>query len=254
MKKIFRDASNEGGVYRILNIENGRVYIGSTGCFYKRANGHYHNLANNRHLNKFLQNDWNKCGPEAFVFEVIEVVSGEKEQRLLREQVFIDQHYDNQKNCYNLAKEALDTRSGTRNKEAPDPETDGRFKSPSPEALEKRSLAIKQAYENPELREISRQNAHKKWEGHSSGVSLTHLQTGEVVEVTTSLREFAISRGISYKALHLLVKGKIKSSGGWYLTGQKPVYESQKGQKRKPLTLEHREKISAGLNKTYLRV
>jgi len=242
MKKIFRDASNEGGVYRILNIENGRVYIGSTGCFYKRANGHSHDLENNRHLNKFLQNDWNKCGAEAFLFEVVEVIQGEKEQRMVREQVLIDQHYDNQKQCYNLRSDVSNSRAGCKQRLPSDPLTDKRCQSPSPEALEKRTLAIKQAYESPELREISRLNAHKKWEGHSAGVSLTHLQTGEVVEVTTSLREFAISRGISYKALHQLVKGKIKSSSGWHVTGQKPVYESQRGQKRKPLTLEHRER------------
>lgn len=249
MKFLYHGASEVGGVYRILNVENGRIYIGSTGTFRKRAYGHFHNLANNRHQNTFLQNDWNKCGPDAFIFEVIEVVQGEKEQRLIREQVFIDQHYDTQKNCYNLAKDAFDTRSGTRNKETPDPLTDKRCHSPSQETLEKRSLAIKQAYEDPALREVSRQNALKKWEGHSANVSLTHLETGEVVEVTGSLREFAMSRGISYKALHQLVKGKIKSSSGWHLTGQAPVYVSQKGQKRKPLTAEHRARIAG--NKTY---
>jgi group I intron endonuclease len=246
MEIIYKESANKNGIYRIINKENGRVYIGSTIRFKKRFPSHINRLLSGKHENTFLQNDWNKCGSEAFLFEVVEVVEDPREL-LVREQFFLDQYYDNQNQCYNLRSDACDSRVGCKQRLPSDPFTDKRCQSPTEETLEKRTLAIKQAYENLELREVSRQNALKKWEGHSAGVSLTHLQTGEIVEVTTSLREFAISRGISYKALHQLVKGKIKSSGGWYLTGQKPVYESQKGQKRKPLTPEHREKISAGL-------
>lgn len=50
--------------------------------------------------------DFNKCGSEMFVFEILEVTLGTKEERLAREQFYLDQFYDKQNQCYNLRKEA----------------------------------------------------------------------------------------------------------------------------------------------------
>lgn len=223
MKKIFHDASNLGGVYKILNLENGRQYFGSTSCFYKRANSHFNDLEMNRHTNTFLQNDFNKCGSDVFLFEVVEVVPGTKVDWLTKEQVFLDQFYDGQKNCYNLVKDAFDNRSGTRNKEAPDPLTDKRFKTPTEEILAKRGLAIRKAKDNPESRARARENCKNGlWKNHSANVTLVNTTTQETIQVSVSLREFALSRGLSYKALHLMTKGKTKSSQGWTVVKKKP--------------------------------
>jgi hypothetical protein len=43
-----------------------------------------------------------------------------------------------------------------------------------------------------------------------------------------------------------MVRGKIKSSQGYYLGLIEPEYFVRKGEKRKPLSLEHRDKIAKG--------
>lgn len=247
MQFIFHEKANEGGIYRITNLTNERIYIGSTYRFKSRARNHSNDLVANRHLNRFLQNDYNKCGTEAFLFEVIEVVSGERKLRVEREQYHIDQWYDNQKNCYNLVKQAMDNRGGTRNKKQTDPLTDGRCKPFSEERLAKHTEKAKEVWQDPELKEFSRQNAIKQWSNQSTNnLTVTNRATGEKVVITGSFRQFCSERGISYKAFHQLVKGKLKSSGGWYMGEEEPVYIDQTGQKRESLSKEHRAKIAGG--------
>lgn len=247
MQIHYRNKSENGGIYKIINIQNGRVYIGSTSCFRKRLNNHRCNLETDRHLNKFMQNDFNKCGTDTFLFEVLEVVIGDKQDRLLREQFYIDQFYDDQKNCYNLVREARDNRGGTRNNKQIDPLTDGRCKPFSEERSSKHSEKLKEIWQQPEYRELSRQNAHKQWQEQSqNNITVTNKETGEKVIINGSVRQFCLERGLSYKAFHQLIKGKLKSSGGWFIGEEEPEYLSQKGQVRKPLSEEHRAKISGG--------
>lgn len=218
MKFVFFDKGNEGGIYKIININNGRIYIGSTSRFKTRAYSHSNDLEANRHLNKFMQNDFNKSGADSFLFEVLEVVVGDKEERLRREQFHIDQWYDNQKNCYNLAKEAKDTRGGSRNKKQIDPLTDGRCKPFTEERLAKHTEKLKEVWQDPALKEMSRQKALKQWSTQAkNNITVVNKETGEKVVITGSIRQFCTDRGISYKAFHQLVKGKLNKSGGWTL-------------------------------------
>jgi hypothetical protein len=82
------------GVYRIRNTVNGMEYIGSTTrTFTERWKIHRGKLNKNRHDNSRLQADWNHYGPDAFVFEVIEVVFGQ-EDVLRRERAWQAEGYD----------------------------------------------------------------------------------------------------------------------------------------------------------------
>ncbi len=105
MESIFHGNSNNSGVYKIINKQNGRIYIGSAKSFKKRFHQHHQSLKSNKHSNKFLQHDFNKCGPDAFIFEVLEVVDGD--QRFITEQTHLDQYYDKQDDCYNFKKETV---------------------------------------------------------------------------------------------------------------------------------------------------
>lgn len=216
MKSIFHNKSNEGGVYRIMNLVTGRFYFGSTGCFRKRYASHFTTLAANTHKNAFMLSEYRKYGAEQFVFEVIEAVEGGQKERLAAEQTYLNKFYDGQKQCMNLRKDACDSRSGKKNNEPPNRITDKRCKSPSEEVLVKRSAAIRKAKDNPESKERARQNCKNGlWKNHSANVTLMHKDTGEAVLIKSSLRQFAVDRGLSYKALHLMVQKKTKSSGGW---------------------------------------
>ena len=76
------------GIYRITNLKNNKVYIGQAVDIEKRLEGHKRNLRGNYHINKHLQNAWNKYGEENFKFEIIEEC--EEDKLTEREQYWID--------------------------------------------------------------------------------------------------------------------------------------------------------------------
>ena len=65
-----------GGIYKIENTVNNKVYIGQTQNFKNRWQKHISALSNNRHRNEHLQSAWNKYGEEAFAFSIVERCSG----------------------------------------------------------------------------------------------------------------------------------------------------------------------------------
>lgn len=96
--EISRTLLNKSGIYKIVNLNNNKVYIGSATNLYGRLHHHVWSLNNNRHNNKFLQKTWNKHGQQAFKYEVLATCP--KEYLLKLEQWFLDtQHPD-----YNLCK------------------------------------------------------------------------------------------------------------------------------------------------------
>lgn len=108
------------GIYRITNIYNGKMYIGSTNSLRTRYNGHNLYLEGNYHHSTHLQNSFNKRGGAgAYVFEALYVfdmfiweLPEEKIVELLlsREQFWLD-WYDaaNSKFGYNMCPKAGST-------------------------------------------------------------------------------------------------------------------------------------------------
>lgn len=66
--------TNDPGIYRILNIINNKIYIGSTFNLKKRKKRHLSDLKRNVHPNNHLQAAFNKYGVDNFKLEVIELV------------------------------------------------------------------------------------------------------------------------------------------------------------------------------------
>jgi len=92
------------GVYKILNIYNNKIYIGSSINLYNRFCHHASELKSNIHKNKHLQSSWNKYGAGVFVFEVIEYIN-DKDNLLRREQFWIDYYKSYIKEIgYNICK------------------------------------------------------------------------------------------------------------------------------------------------------
>ena len=75
---------------------NDRYYIGSATDWSRRVKEHKHALKHNKHVNKFMQNVYNKYG--GFMYKILENVEGDLYER---EQVFIDRHFDDPK-CMNI--------------------------------------------------------------------------------------------------------------------------------------------------------
>ena len=57
------------GIYKIINILNGKVYIGSAKNFQHRWSRHVSALNLDKHENLHLQNAWNKYGSSNFKLE-----------------------------------------------------------------------------------------------------------------------------------------------------------------------------------------
>ena len=76
------------GIYKIVNLQTGKYYVGSTKDFKKRKQTHFSGLKNNYHPNKHLQNAYNKYGIDNFKFEIVEYV--QEELLLDIEQSYID--------------------------------------------------------------------------------------------------------------------------------------------------------------------
>ncbi len=108
MKTTYQGHSKKSGVYKIINTTNARIYIGSAKEFKRRLTGHCRSLRKGTHHNKFLQNDFNKCGEDAFEFHVLEVMEDSNRAKRLRvEQKHIKEYFDNQQQCYNFHKKAI---------------------------------------------------------------------------------------------------------------------------------------------------
>lgn len=65
------------GIYKIENLLNGKIYVGSTSAmgFTRRWRCHRNQLRINKHPNAHLQHAWNKYGETNFKFEIIESCS-----------------------------------------------------------------------------------------------------------------------------------------------------------------------------------
>lgn len=88
-----------GYIYKIKNIINNNIYIGSTSNIKNRKKHHFTRLKANKHCNIHLQRSWNKYGKDSFKFEVIE--NNIEDNKLIeREQYYID----NLKPSYNMQK------------------------------------------------------------------------------------------------------------------------------------------------------
>lgn len=89
------------GIYRIRNIINGKIYIGSSINIKGRLGDHLNDLKKNKHGSSHLRRSFNKHGVAAFEFTPIEYVEPTKEKLLEREQCWMD-FYQVAKYGYNL--------------------------------------------------------------------------------------------------------------------------------------------------------
>lgn len=87
-------------IYKIINTINGKFYVGSSIDTRKRFKQHKYGLKAGTHRNCHLQNAWNKYGPDAFVFKVIQHVFEDESLEDI-ENEWLQKHVGKDY-CYNL--------------------------------------------------------------------------------------------------------------------------------------------------------
>jgi group I intron endonuclease len=90
---------NKSGIYKITNLINGKVYIGSAVNIKQRWFLHTSTLDRGIHCNIHLQRSWNKFGKSNFEFSVIE--NCKPELLIAREQYHLDE-YRSHSELYNI--------------------------------------------------------------------------------------------------------------------------------------------------------
>lgn len=83
-----KQAPLNSGVYVMWCSATDKVYVGSTKSFNRRRTHHYCYLGKGTHKSKSMQADWDRYGPAAFSFIILERVSTDR--MIAREQVYLD--------------------------------------------------------------------------------------------------------------------------------------------------------------------
>lgn len=74
----YKEMDTEAGIYQIKNLKNNKILVEAT-LNLRTINGKQFQLKMGSYINKQLQEDWNKYGEEAFVFEILEVLEEKKD-------------------------------------------------------------------------------------------------------------------------------------------------------------------------------
>jgi group I intron endonuclease len=74
LKRAFKETPRQAGIYQIKNTRTGKLLVGSSANLHGPLNKHRFILSIGRHDNAALQNDWIQFGPDAFSFEILEIV------------------------------------------------------------------------------------------------------------------------------------------------------------------------------------
>src|SRR5690242_10297454 len=70
-----KDRTVQAGIDQIRHVASGKVYIGSAVDIQRRWRYHKGELKRDTHHNQILQRTWRKYGPDAFVFDVLQVIA-----------------------------------------------------------------------------------------------------------------------------------------------------------------------------------
>ncbi|MFA7709416.1 MAG: VOC family protein [archaeon] len=98
----------KSGIYKILNIVNGKQYVGSAVNLEKRKKEHFYALKKQKHINTYLQRSFDKYGEDNLKFEVIEYIE-DKNNLIEKEQYWMDKLNCVSPNGYNICPTAGNT-------------------------------------------------------------------------------------------------------------------------------------------------
>ncbi|WP_163103323.1 GIY-YIG nuclease family protein [Peribacillus alkalitolerans] len=110
LKQLFKETPTEAGVYQIKNMNNDKIFIGSTRNL-KTLNGVKFSLETGTHNNKWLQEEWRHFGKDSFSIDILETLKkkdnpyfNEKEALLELENKWLEHFQPYEERGYNSKK------------------------------------------------------------------------------------------------------------------------------------------------------
>jgi group I intron endonuclease len=195
--KIEKKDRMKSGIYKITNFLDGKIYIGQTTCFYKRANFHKSELQRNKHGNHKLQNAVNKYGIKVFLFEVIHIC--EIDALDIHEANYLAHYKNNKQLCYNH---------------------DFIPKRKSHDKLN-HAAAVKRSWDNDPERKIRAANIFSQTKknnphmvGHNKKTRKYIDPTGQLHNVE-NLKTFCQENDLGYEVMRKMAKGSYIEHKGW---------------------------------------
>ncbi|MFA6977944.1 MAG: GIY-YIG nuclease family protein [Ignavibacteriaceae bacterium] len=79
LKKQYKQSLPPMGIYRIKNLVNGKIFLGSSLNLHGRSNSFKFQLRSGLHVNSELQKDFNTFGEENFVFEIVDTLEPQED-------------------------------------------------------------------------------------------------------------------------------------------------------------------------------
>ena len=83
--RAYKQQRPRPGIYAVRHTSSGRAWPDSSPNLDTTRNGLWHRLEEGRHLDKRLQAEWNRWGPEAFEYVILEVIDEEMSPLVLKE-------------------------------------------------------------------------------------------------------------------------------------------------------------------------
>ncbi len=97
IKREYKQIPRQAGIYQIKNTVNGKVFLGSSTNLHGPLNRDKFMLSTGMHKNEQLQKDWKEFGPDAFSFDILEIVQQKddpnfslEDELTLLEQIWIE--------------------------------------------------------------------------------------------------------------------------------------------------------------------
>jgi len=228
-KNQCKNIGTVSGIYKIVNKVNGKYYIGSSNDLlgkYGRWYEHRSNLVKNRHVNKKLQNSWNKYGEHNFKYLLIEVVDDDK--LLIVEQKYLDilkqdntlgndTHYNLTYDATSPMKGKVPWNKGTKGLQV----SHNKGKKLSLETKKKISestkLSMAKIYDRMSVKRKGKtlSENHKIKLSDKTIYKFINKNTGEIF--TGTRYEFRKKHNVDKACLWSLIVGKYKQTNGWSL-------------------------------------
>lgn len=208
------------GVYQILCIPTGKIYIGSGVDLRRRWQHHRDELCRRygrQHHNRYLQNAWDKYGESAFRFEVLELTS--PDQLLVVEQRWMDAtrcyERDRGYNIRTVAESDLGVKRSDAARQRMSAALSGVTRGPLSPAHRAKLSAIRQGIVFSETtKERMRESAKRRGAPNNAKEWIVTSPDGQEMHIV-DLHRFCRKNNLVYKSMHGVARGRQQQHRGW---------------------------------------